>query len=120
MVHGQVVASRPAAQVSVFRAGHRTVRLSTANVEFAGEGTSSASAPPLVPSRPYGASIDALPSGRAVVEAVPTFLGSRHKRCHPNDGTRKPTHSYGWAAALAFRFQHGVARCEPQYRPPQR
>src|ERR1017187_6413673 len=79
----------------------------------------SASVSRLELSRSVGEPSGARPSAGAAVEALPTFPRSKRKRCHPNDGTRKPTHGCGWEPARASRREPGVERCELQPRPPR-
>src|SRR5271157_4548584 len=67
-----------------------------AECKFCREAEFSASARRLRRSRSVGEPSGARPSAGAAVEALPTFPRSKRKRCHPNDGTRKSTHGYGW------------------------
>jgi hypothetical protein len=55
----------------------------------------SASAPELIPSRSFGESSDALPSGHAPVEAVPTCLGPIDNLRHCNCDIPESTYNRG-------------------------
>src|SRR5208283_358806 len=75
-------------------------QLQLRHVEFipATDPALNASAPLPGPSRPFGESSDALPSGHDAAVAVPNGLRPRHNAGRPNCDIPTPTHGHGSGA----------------------